>query len=128
MACARAIEAASDRCISAANFLEAAIVIDGSRDPIVRRRFDDLLSEAQLVIEPVTEVQARIFVHLPGIRAIGSGSRSNCLLSPSCCSWWSGLGIAFVAGQVVEPDRDRPHGFLVRMVLPPIVAAKPCGR
>jgi ribonuclease VapC len=59
-ACARAIESASDRCISAANFLEAAIVIDGSRDPIVSRRFDDLISEAQLVIEPVTEVQARI--------------------------------------------------------------------
>jgi ribonuclease VapC len=59
-ACARAIEAASDRCISAANFLEAAIVIDGSHDPIVSRRFDDLASEAQLVIEPVTEVQARI--------------------------------------------------------------------
>jgi ribonuclease VapC len=39
MACARAIEAASDRCISAANFLEAAMVIDGSRDPIVSRRF-----------------------------------------------------------------------------------------
>src|SRR6516225_8330803 len=59
-ACARAIEAASDRCISTANFLEAPIVIDGSHDPIVSRRFDDLVSEAQLVIEPVTEVQARI--------------------------------------------------------------------
>jgi len=46
--------------ISAANFLEAATVVDGSRDPIVSRRFDDLVSEAQLVIEPVTEVQARI--------------------------------------------------------------------
>lgn len=57
---ARAIEAASDRRISAANFLEAAIVIDGSRDPIASRRFDDLLREAQIVIEPVTEAQARI--------------------------------------------------------------------
>ena len=59
-ACARAIEAASRRLVSAASFLEAAIVIDGSRDPVASRRFDDLLREAQLVIEPVTESQARI--------------------------------------------------------------------
>ena len=59
-ACARAIEAASRRLVSAANFLEAAIVIDGSRDPVASRRFDDLFREAQLVIEPVTESQARI--------------------------------------------------------------------
>ena len=59
-ACARAIEAASRRRISAANFVEAAIVIDAGHDPIASRRFDDLLREAQLEIEPVTEVQARI--------------------------------------------------------------------
>ena len=58
--CAVAIEAASIRRISAANFLEAAIVIDASRDPIASRRFDDLLREAQIVVEPVTEAQARI--------------------------------------------------------------------
>ena len=43
-----------------ARAIEAAIVIDGSRDPVAGRRFDDLLREAQLVIEPVTESQARI--------------------------------------------------------------------
>lgn len=59
-ACAEAIEAAAQRRISAANFVETAIVIDGSRDPIASRRLDDLLTEAQLVIEPVTESQARI--------------------------------------------------------------------
>jgi ribonuclease VapC len=60
MTCARAIEAASHRRISAANFVESAIVIDGSRDPIASRRFDDLVREARLVVEPVTEAQARI--------------------------------------------------------------------
>jgi len=59
-ACARAIEAASHRRISAANFLEAAIVIDGTRDPVASRRFHDLFKEAQLVIEPVTEAQAKM--------------------------------------------------------------------
>ena len=58
--CATAIETASDRRISAANFLEAAVVIDGSRDPVASRRFDDLVREARLVIEPVTESQVRI--------------------------------------------------------------------
>ena len=59
-ACATAIEAASRRRISAANFVEAAIVIDAGHDPIASRRFDDLVREAQLEIEPVTEAQARI--------------------------------------------------------------------
>ena len=48
------------RRISAANYLEAAVVIDGSRDPVASRRFDDLVSAADLVIESVTEAQARI--------------------------------------------------------------------
>jgi len=57
---ARAIERAVHRRISAANFLEAAVVIDASRDPVASRRLDDLLKEAQCTIEPVTEAQARI--------------------------------------------------------------------
>ena len=60
LACAQAIEAAARRRISAANFLETAMVIDGSRDPVASRRLDDLLRAADLTIEPVTEAQARI--------------------------------------------------------------------
>ena len=59
-ACAQRIEEATSRRISAANFLETAIVIDGSRDPIASRRFDDLVREAHLAVEAVTEVQAKI--------------------------------------------------------------------
>jgi ribonuclease VapC len=58
--CARAIEAASHSRILSVNFVEAAIVIDVSRDPVASRRFDDLAIEAQLVSEPVAEAQARI--------------------------------------------------------------------
>jgi len=32
----------------------------GARDPVASRRFDDLVKEAQLVVEPVTDAQARI--------------------------------------------------------------------
>lgn len=58
--CAQAIEDADTRRISAANFVESAIVIDASRDPVASRRFDDLVRVAQLVVEPVTAVQAQI--------------------------------------------------------------------
>lgn len=57
---ATALESAPVRRISAASYLEAAIVMDGSRDPVVSRRFDELLSDAKIVVEPVTEEQARI--------------------------------------------------------------------
>jgi ribonuclease VapC len=58
--CALAIEKNLDRRISAANFVEAALVIDGSRDPIASRRFDEFLKEANIVVEPVTLEQARL--------------------------------------------------------------------
>ena len=60
MSYAKAIADASIRRISAANYVETAAVIDGSREPVASRRFDDLLREARFVIEPVTESQARI--------------------------------------------------------------------
>ena len=57
---AGAMEDASIRRISAANFVEAAAVVDGSRNPVLSRRFDDLLRDAHVRIEPVTETQARL--------------------------------------------------------------------
>ena len=57
---AKAIASANVRRISAANYVETAAIIDASRDPIASRRFDDLVREAQLTVEPVTEAQARI--------------------------------------------------------------------
>ena len=48
------------RRVSAANFVEAAVIIDASRDPVASRRFDELIKEAQIIIEPVTELQPRI--------------------------------------------------------------------
>jgi ribonuclease VapC len=38
--CTRAIESAAERRVSTVNFVEAAVVIDGSRDPIASRRFN----------------------------------------------------------------------------------------
>jgi ribonuclease VapC len=55
-----AIASTSTRLVSAANYVEAAAIIDGGRNPVTSRRFDDFFREAQIVIEPVTIEQARI--------------------------------------------------------------------
>jgi len=57
---ARIIETASSCRLSAANFFEAAIVLDSRRDPTQGRRYDDLLREAKVEIVAVDEAQARI--------------------------------------------------------------------
>ena len=80
---ATAIEDATSRRISAANFLKAAIVIDGSRDAIASRRFDELCMEARLVIEPVTEAQAR--TAREAYRDFGRGSRHPAKLNFGDC-------------------------------------------
>jgi ribonuclease VapC len=54
------IEQTLDCGISAANYFEAAIVLDGSRNPIVSRRLDEVVRYGGIKIEPVTETQARI--------------------------------------------------------------------
>jgi len=54
------IERAAQSRISAVNYVEAGAVIDGSKDPVASRRFDELIEAAQIAIEPVTEAQARI--------------------------------------------------------------------
>jgi ribonuclease VapC len=55
-----ALDRDSQNRMSAASLLEAAIVIDGSRDPFLSRGLDDFLQAADIAIEPVTERQARI--------------------------------------------------------------------
>jgi ribonuclease VapC len=40
--------------MSAVSYVEAAVVVDSNRNPVLSRRFDDLLREVEMVIEPVT--------------------------------------------------------------------------
>jgi ribonuclease VapC len=57
---ARAIAEADNRRVSAINYVEAAVVIDASADPIASRRFDEFVKTAQISIEPVTQTHAQI--------------------------------------------------------------------
>lgn len=70
---ANAIEKAGSRRLSAANWLETAIRIDRGGGPLARGAFDDLVREAALVIEPVTEEQVRIARTAYGAFGKGTG-------------------------------------------------------
>lgn len=91
---AHAIERARMRQISAANYLEAAVVIDGSRDPVASRRFDELVQAADLRIEPVTGEQAQIARE--AYRDFGKGSGHKAGLNFGDCFAYA---LAKVTGQ-----------------------------
>ena len=80
---ALAIERAPVRKISAANYLETAVVIDASRDPVASRRFDELVDTAELRVEPVTHDQARIA--RDAYRDFGKGSGHKASLNFGDC-------------------------------------------
>jgi ribonuclease VapC len=81
--CAHAIENSAVRRLSAANFVEAAAIIDASCDPVASRRFDELLKEARIIVEPVTEPQARIARE--AYRDFGKGSSHPAKLNFGDC-------------------------------------------
>lgn len=72
-----ALETSPVNRISAATYLEASIVIDRARDPLVSRRLDELLREGGFVIEPVTESQTRIARDAYRDFGKGSGHRAG---------------------------------------------------
>ncbi len=74
---AEAIEAAGERRISAATYVELGAVIDGARDPVASRRMDDLLAIAMISIEPVTEEQAKLAREAYRDFGKGSGHAAN---------------------------------------------------
>lgn len=55
-----ALQEASVRRISAVTYVEAAVVADNDRHPVLSRRLDELVRDAQMRIEPVTAGQAEI--------------------------------------------------------------------
>lgn len=56
----KTLDAAKRLHISAATYLELAIVIDSRRDPALSREIDDFLDRFDIQIEPVTAEHARI--------------------------------------------------------------------
>ncbi|MBB4665141.1 type II toxin-antitoxin system VapC family toxin [Conexibacter arvalis] len=56
---AHAIEAAQQRAISAASYVEAGAVVDRAGDPVASRRLDELLAVAGIEVAPVTAEHGR---------------------------------------------------------------------
>jgi ribonuclease VapC len=69
--------------VSAVSYVETAVVVDANRDPIASRKFDELFREAELVVEPVTEAQARIARE--AYRDFGKGSGHPARLNLGDC-------------------------------------------
>jgi len=80
---AEAIAAVKSRRVSAVSYVEAAVVIDGSRDPVASRRFDEFFRAAQVAVEPVTKEQAQIARE--AYRDFGKGSGHPAALNFGDC-------------------------------------------
>jgi ribonuclease VapC len=74
---AQTIAHADARRLSAASYLECGIVLDSQRDPIISRGLDELIQEAEFLIEPVTEHQARLARQAYADFGKGSGHRAG---------------------------------------------------
>lgn len=107
-----AIEQAAVRRISAATFLETAIVVDANRDPVLSRELDSFLDLGAFAIEPVDETQVRIA--RDAYRDFGKGSGHPAQLNFGDCFAYA------LAKSLGEPllfkGRDFNHTDVVRAV------------
>jgi len=63
--------------LSAASYIEAFIVLQKRRDSVLAVKLDDLIEDAKITIEPVTEVQARFATQAYQSYGKGSGHPAN---------------------------------------------------
>ena len=71
------LEAVQDAKMSAATYLEASIVIDRLRDPMLSLLLDDMIERSGISIEPLTAAQARIARQTYRDYGKGSGHPAN---------------------------------------------------
>jgi ribonuclease VapC len=74
---ADALDRADRTLLSAANYLESVIVIDGWRNPILSAELDELIERFGIAIEPVTAEQAKIARQAYRDYGPGSGHAAN---------------------------------------------------
>ena len=77
LALSEKMDSAGSLRISAASYLETAIVLDKHRDPVRSAGLDELILDLELVIEPVTAAQAKIARQAYRDYGRGSGHPAN---------------------------------------------------
>jgi ribonuclease VapC len=80
---ANALESTSSLKMSAATYVEAGIVADRDRNPVMSRLLDDLIRDAEIRIVPLDEAQARIA--RDAYRDFGKGSGHKAQLNMGDC-------------------------------------------
>ena len=108
----RIIDEAPVSRMSAANLLEASIVIDASRDPIASRGLDELVQLVAIRVEPVTEEHARI--GREAYRDFGKGSGHPAQLNFGDCFAYA------LAKQTGEPLLFKGQDFGLTDVRPAV--------
>lgn len=100
-----ALEAEPNCKMSTANFVEAAVVIDSKRDPVLSRRYDEILRDSDIRLIPVDEEQARIA--RAAYRDFGKGSGHKARLNFGDCFAYA---LAKVTGEaLLYKGRDFQH-------------------
>lgn len=98
--------------MSAAGYLETAIVIDSKRDPVLSARFDTLLAKLNINIEPITESQAKIARQ--AYRDFGKGSGHQAQLNFGDCFAYA---LAMERGEaLLYKGDDFAHAGLMRVI------------
>jgi ribonuclease VapC len=90
----RALVEADSTLMSAASFVEIAMVIDGRRDPVASHQLDNLITYTRIRIEPFDEAQAK--VARQAFRDYGKGSGHPARLNFGDCFSYA---LASVTGQ-----------------------------
>ena len=111
----RALAVADSVSMSAANFLEVAMVVDGRRDAVASHQLDNLITYTRTRIEPVDEAQAR--VARQAFRDYGKGSGHPAGLNFGDCFSYA---LASVTGQpLLFKGDDFGHTDVTSALRPP---------
>ena len=108
----KAIGNADKASISAANYLEASIVIDDKRNPVLSANLDRLLTKLSIDIAPVTATQAKLARQ--AYRDFGKGSGHAARLNFGDCFAYA---LAMERGEeLLYKGDDFVHAGLARVV------------
>lgn len=108
----RLLSTSSDKAMSAANYLECGIVIDGAKDRKASANLDALIRDLRIAVEPVTVEHARIARQ--AYRDFGKGSGHPARLNYGDCFAYA---LATERGEpLLYKGDDFTHAGFVKLV------------